>query len=205
MCNPAFFLRNSVRVPIVPLSFFPSFLYSSEGDGAPPQKIMRHNACVSPPLPALSMDVCMWHMRNLSGSSSQSNHLPQSHDWLIEDKNETIVVRDRHILLWGQFMSSECSGEASESQRYCVTLETTQREWKIVKSSKIELEARIMVVLVGRRASQWLVGWSWESTLLRLLGYTGWSGVGDEGWSCFLALCNPIVYSRLPQNGVVNR
>ena len=137
MCNPAFFLRNSVRVPIVPLSFFPSFLYSSEGDGAPPQKIMRHNACVSPPLPALSMDVCMWHMRNLSGSSSQSNHLPQSHDWLIEDKNETIVVRDRHILLWGQFMSSECSGEASESQRYCVTLETTQREWKIVKSNRI--------------------------------------------------------------------
>ena len=137
MCNPAFFLRNSVRVPIVPLSFFPSFLYSSEGDGAPPQKIRWHNACVSPPLPALSMDVCMWHMRNLSGSSSQSNHLPQSHDWLIEDKNETIVVRDRHILLWGQFMSSECSGEASESQRYCVTLETTQREWKIVKSNRI--------------------------------------------------------------------
>ena len=86
MCNPAFFLRNSVRVPIVPLSFFPSFLYSSEGDGAPPQKIRWHNACVSPPLPALSMDVCMWHMRNLSGSSSQSNHLPQSHDWFIEDK-----------------------------------------------------------------------------------------------------------------------
>ena len=52
-------------------------------------------------------------------------------------KNETIVVRDRHILLWGQFMSSECSGEASESQRYCVTLETMQREWKIVKSNRI--------------------------------------------------------------------
>ena len=78
---------------------FLSFFSHPKGTERLHRKSSGTTACVSPPLPALSMDVCMWHMRNLSGSSSQSNHLPQSHDWLIEDKNETIVVRDRHILL----------------------------------------------------------------------------------------------------------
>ena len=212
MCIPVFQTSKSARVPIVPSSL--SFLIrrgrsaSTENRAAQPHVSVHHFW--------LSRDACVWHARNHSLSSSRQVYRPQSHDWLIEDKEwgKSLIAKSMLLAIALFFFDGnsfrldvlEIVLEKLLNLRDIVRRVRQRREnepqsnWRFWSSSFLftyegEGETRADVHLIDFGNCNF-------SDCYDTPDEVG-LGMRDEGQGCILALSNMIAYIRLIQNGAV--